>query len=103
MVIYFVLWLFPVAFLWYKYPFVLHNPRYHKLLIGILSHSGFYIIPWGALFLLVFHCMLSLPRVYFWNRRAERLRREPPLSEAPAEAATTDAGVWPPPPERPVA
>jgi len=95
-------WLMPLIFLWLRYPFVLHNPRYHKLLIRILSHSGFYIIPWEALFLLVFHCMLSLPRFYFWNRQAERLRREPPsLSEAPVEATKLDAGIWPPPPKRP--
>jgi len=99
--VYFILWLFPLAFLWYKYPFILHGPRYHKLLIGILSHSGFYIFPWIILSLLAFNCLLYLPRAYFWNRRAERLRREPPVSEAPGEATVIDAGVWPPPPQRP--
>ena len=93
-----VVWLFPIVFLWYKYPFVLHSPRHHKLLIGLLSHTGFYTLPWIILFLLGLNCILYLPRFYFWNRRAQRLRREPPLPVVPIETLAVDAGVWPPPP-----
>ncbi len=97
-----VVWLFPLAYSWWKYPFVFYDPRYHKPFIGLLSHEGFYIYPWMMLFLLAFNAVLYLPRFYFWNRQAERLRREPPpLPEAPGEATTADAGVWPPPPKRP--
>ena len=96
-----VFWLLPLAYLWLKHPFVIHNPKYHRLLVGLLSHGGFYMTPWGLLFLMMVNFMLYWPGFYFWNRRAERLRREPPpLSEAPGEA-TTDASVWPPPPKRP--
>ena len=99
----FAVWLSPLVFLWYKYPFVLHAPRYHKLLIGVLSHSGFYIFPWLMLLLLTVNCLVWLPRFYFWNRRAERLRREPPLPDVPAEAVAIDTSVWPPPPKIPTA
>ena len=93
-----VLWLFPVVFLWYMDPFVVHNPRYHKTLIGLLSTTGFYVFPWIIVSLLTLNCALYLPRFYFWNRRAERLRREPPLPSVKAESPMVDAGVWPPPP-----
>jgi hypothetical protein len=71
-------------------------------LIGLLSHEGFYWMPWMVLFLLAFNCLLYLPRFYFWNRRAERLRREPPSSsEATVEAVALDTSIWPPPPKMP--
>ncbi len=96
-----VFWLLPLAYLWFKYPFVIHNAKYHKLLIGLLAHEGFYMTPWGMLFLVSVNFMLYLPGFYFWNRRAERLRREPPLPDTSAEAVALDTSVWPPPPKKP--
>jgi len=90
--------LFPLAYSWWKYPSVFYDPRYHKIFIGLLSYEGFYIYPWMVLLLLTVNCLLYLPHFYFWNRRAERLRREPPLPDVPAEAVAVDTGVWPPPP-----
>ena len=66
----------------------------------MLSTEGYYFIPWLSLLWVALIFMLHLPRFYFWNRRAERLRREPPLSIIEAEAMAVDASVWPPPPTR---
>ena len=99
----FVLWLFPLAYSWLQHPFVLHNQNHRKPLVSILSHSGFYFYLWLVLGLLTVNCLVWLPRFYFWNRRAERLRREPPLPDIPAEAVAIDTSVWPPPPKIPTA
>jgi hypothetical protein len=96
-----IVWLLPLAYSWWKYPFVFYDPRYHKPFIGLLSHEGFYIYPWMILLLLAVNCLLYLPRPYFWNRRAARLRREPPLPDVPTGAVAVDTGVWPPPPKKP--
>ena len=93
----------PLVYLWFKYPVLFQNRGLHKLLIGELSHLGYYFLPWILLFLLAFNGMLYLPRFYFWNRRAERLRREPPLPDVPTGAVAVDTGVWPPPPKKPAA
>ena len=50
------------------------------------------ILPFGAAFL--FAADLA-PSVWAWNRRADRLKREPVLPE-PVSAEMP--GVWPPPP-----
>ena len=42
--------------------------------------------------------LLSLPQIWAWNRRADRLNREASLPQ-PAPAAAP--GVWPPPPSVP--
>lgn len=94
-------WLLLFGLLWFWYRPILQDPQYHKMLIGFLSHEGFYWTPCAVLLMLAFNCLLWLPRFYFWNRRAERLRREPPLAEAPAEAVAIDTSVWPPPPKTP--
>lgn len=91
-------WLLPFGLLWFWYRPILQDPKYHKLLVGLLSHEGFYWMPWTVLWLSVLPCLFCLPRFYFWNRRAERLRREPPLPDVPTEAVAVDTGVWPPPP-----
>ncbi len=91
----------PLVYLWFKYPIFFQNRGLHKSLIGLLSHQGYYLLPWEMLFFFVFNGMITLPRFYFWNRRAERLRREPPLADAPAEAVAIDTSVWPPPPKTP--
>ena len=95
--------LFLLIYLWFEYPAVFHNQHLHKMLIGTLSDQGCYSLPWALPLLLTLNFMRYLPRAYFWNRRAERLRREPPLlSEASVEVAAIDVGVWPPPPKKPV-
>ncbi len=91
----------PLVYLWFKYPAFFQNRGLYRSLIGILSQQGYYLLPWEMLFLLAFNGILYLPRFYFWNRRAERLRREPPLPDTSAEAVALDTSIWPPPPKKP--
>jgi len=88
----------PLVYFWFMDPAVLQNRQLHKTLIGMLSDGGYYLIPWASLLGVAFVFMLHLPRFYFWNRRAERLRRGPPSPGVQAEAFAVDASVWPPPP-----
>jgi hypothetical protein len=88
--------IFPLAYLWYQYPPFFTNPKFHKLLIGFLSHEGYYWMPLALVFLIAFGYGIYLPRFYFWNRRAARLQANPVVEELPT--VTVDAGVWPPPP-----
>lgn len=94
---------FGQAMMWvvlrYYHPELFNNPKYHKLLIGLLSREGVYWMPLALLFLLLSNYTLYLPRRYFWNRRAARLRREPlELAVLPVESIGVDPGVWPPAP-----
>jgi len=104
-----IAWLVPLAYVWHRYPkffysAVFHHGKAHALLIGFLSAEGFYQTLLALIFLLAFSLMLWLPRYYFWNRRAARLRREPPSPEtATDEAVTADISIWPPAPKRPMA
>ena len=91
----------PLVYLWFRYPVFFQNRGLHRSLIGELSHLGYYFLPWEMLFFLAFNGLLYLPRFYFWNRRAERLRRAPLLPDAPAGAVALDTSVWPPPPKKP--
>ena len=85
--------------LWYYRPELFNNPKYHKLLIGLLSREGVYWMPLALVSLLLFNYTLYLPRRYFWNRPAARLRREPPEPVALAvDNVEADPGVWPPAP-----
>ena len=92
----------PVAYFVHLYPQILHNPRYHKFLISLLSDLGIYWLPCYILLLLVFNYAINLPRFYFWNRRAKRLRSEVKLMpELSGRMNVPDPSVWPPPPVRP--
>ena len=84
----------------YRVPILFTNPYVHKWFIGKLSREGFYWMPAGFLFLLLFNYAIYLPRRYFWNRRAARLRQEPPDLVAAVEPLPPDPSVWPPPPLR---
>jgi len=88
----------PLVYFWLLDPAIFQNRHLHKALIGTLSDGGYYFIPWLSLLWVAFIYLLHLPRFYFWNRRAERLRREPPPPIIQAETTAISAGVWPPPP-----
>lgn len=85
------------VFLWHQYP-ALFGPRYHRVLIGLLSHQGVYWYPYIFLFLLLFNYAINFPYFYFWNRRAARLQSQSPEPPVPPDA---DPAVWPPAPLRP--
>ncbi len=89
--------------LWHQYPSFFTGRRYHRQMIGLLSHEGVYQTPWAYLFVLAFNYALYLPERYFWNRRAARLLREPAaMPVAPVADIIADPSIWRPAPIRPV-
>jgi len=97
-----IAWLSPLAYVLHTYPQLLHNLRYHKLFIALLSHVGIYWMPYAILFLLVFNYAINFPLFYFWNRRAARLREESVQDTVSVGTAAIAAPrVWLPPPVRP--
>ena len=87
-----------LVYFWFMDPAIFQSRHLHKALIGMLSDGGYYSIAWLSLLWVALIYLLYLPRFCFWNRRAERLRREPPLLSMEAERVAIDAGTWPPPP-----
>ena len=68
--------------------------------LAFLNNLGviFTVIGLRIIFLTIFVSygltLLTLPYLFFWNRRARRLYQEPRTPELPTD-------VWPPPPENP--
>ena len=101
-------WILPVAYIWHRFPrffrrALLHHGPAHKLLVGLLAHLGFYQMPFLLLILAGSSLLLELPRCYFWNRRAARIKLEPMnIQTAAADVLEVDLSIWPPSPHPPV-
>lgn len=52
----------------------------------------------ATLILMPFNFALEFPRLYFWNRRAKRLRGRQDEPVPPVVSVPVDPAVWPPPP-----
>ena len=100
--------------IWHSYPALFHIGRWQARVWHGLGRAlwpgfvknGFIVLPFVPLAWMLFSFLLCLPRMFFWNRRAKRLHRTaealplPQVADASctADAAQTDAFVWPPPP-----
>ena len=87
------------ASLWHQFSAFFTDPKYHRAVIRLASRMNLYALPWALLGLLLFNYALYLPRRFFWNRRAARLRRQTGETAVQTLAdLAPDPAVWPPPP-----
>ena len=84
----------------YRDLFLDPNPRVHARVVGAFYGSGILRLPIILLYYIVSAWVLAIPECYFWNRRANRMRRSGITCEdAEVEMSTEDDMVWPPPPK----